>query len=147
MRSLTVMTLLVALSSAPSVSGAQPTVRLTPPAEAFRRPPVQLERDQRLLVPPWVTWMGLATTAALGTSFVWAAATLRDARIARDAGQDGAATRFERRRRQSIGLGVATGVAGLTTALLAMLATRWDTPAAEVWVTMDGGGLRYARTF
>lgn len=147
MRSLTVIALVGALVCAPSALSAQPSMRLTPPAEAFRRPPVQLERDAQLSLPPWVTWIGLAATAALGTSFVWSAATLRDARIARDTGQDGGDAWFVRRRRQAIALGVATGAAGLATALVALFATRWDPPSAEIWVTHEGGGVSYSRTF
>lgn len=119
-----------------------------PPQEAFARPPLHLEHESRLSLPAWVTWGGLAITAGLGTSMVWSFSKLSDARRLDDVTHDLDTERtLERRRRQTIGLGLGTGLAAIGTTLIALLATDWDGPDVGGWASGDGGGLSVAGTF
>lgn len=119
-----------------SVAHANPR---QPTEDAFPRPAVHLEHEGRLSLPTWVTWAGVAVTATLGTSMVWSFSKLSDARRMQDAAPSDAHDRaFERQRRQTIGLGLGTGLAAIGTTLLAILATDWGGPEVSASVTREG---------
>ncbi|MCU0672492.1 MAG: hypothetical protein MUE69_06835 [Myxococcota bacterium] len=119
-----------------------------PSDDAFPRPPVHLEHEGRLSLPTWVTWAGVAATAVLGTSMVWSFSKLSDARRMQDAAPSDEHERaFERHRRQTIGLGLGTGLAAIGTTLLAILATDWDGAELSASVSREGALVGVSRRF
>lgn len=146
-RRLVLATVLAALLPFASVEAVK--AEETRPAEdAFRRAPLHLEHEGRLSLPSWVTWTGLAITAGLGTTMVWSFSKLSDARALRDeAPSENHERTFDRRRRQTMGLGLGTGLAAVGTILLAVLATEWDEPELSAWASPSGGGVSWGRAF
>jgi hypothetical protein len=143
---LVVIALCTALvSSMGSVAYADPR---HPSDDAFPRPPVHLEHESRLSLPTWVTWAGVAATAVLGTSMVWSFSKLSDARRMQDAAPSDVHERaLERQRRQTIGLGLGTGLAAIGTTLIAILATDWDGPELSASVSREGALFGLSRRF
>ncbi|MCA9612931.1 MAG: hypothetical protein H6721_14335 [Sandaracinus sp.] len=136
---------MLALVLTSGVVHAQPS---HPSEDAFPHGALHLEHESRLSLPTWVTWTGLAATAALGTSMVWSFSKLSDARRLHDAAPS-PQTRdaLDRRRRQTLGLGLGTGLAAIGTTLIAILATDWGGPEVGGWATREGGGLSIAGAF
>ncbi len=110
----------------------------------YRRDPVELQRPSRRGWSPIGTWIGLGVTAALGATLVWSLVDTFDASDQYKANPtlSGFNNGQDKVRRTWI-LGVTTGVAGITTILIAVLATDWGGDDDEsVRPTLDLGPQR-----
>lgn len=92
----------------------------------YRREALTLDRASRVELPPWVTWVGLLSTATLGAVLVWSLVDTFEAREdVRLTGTEAQRRAFEESRRNTLGLAAGTAGAGLATLLIATLATDW----------------------